>query len=207
MRISLSVVVGALFSFFLLVAMTRLVTITDLPVQSRPRTVDNDVVVPSQSPVKAPKLSILPKVPQTPAMPKPPGTTIDVDENGTTLVAVPPGTGKPGVIDGDPTVTRFVPGKFVPENGDEMSTTALQPLQQVPPLYPRELAARGIEGWVTLTFDVRQDGTVGNIRIRDAKPRGAFDEAARKAVQRWRYQSGLSSPAEQSVTLNFTLEN
>ncbi len=207
MRISLSVIFGALFSFFLLVAMTRLVSTIDIPARAETRLAAADVIPavrPTQPEIRHSKLPVSPtKV----TMPKQLGPTIDVDDNGTTVIDLPPGTEGPGVIREWPGIGPIGPGKQEVETERRIVATGLQPLQQFPPLYPRELAARGVEGWVTLTFDVRQDGTVGNIQVRDAKPRGAFEDAARKAVQRWRYQPGLSSPAEQSVTLNFSLEN
>ncbi|WP_179957443.1 energy transducer TonB [Exilibacterium tricleocarpae] len=58
----------------------------------------------------------------------------------------------------------------------------------VAPQYPRSMLARGVEGFVDLEFDVTAYGATTNIRILQSQPEGAFDRAAVKAVQRWKYK-------------------
>ncbi|PXX99471.1 energy transducer TonB [Halomonas sp. LBP4] len=67
------------------------------------------------------------------------------------------------------------------------------PTSQVPPEYPRPAVLRGQEGYVELEFVIRTDGSVdpSSIRVTSAHPSNVFDDAARKAVARWRF-----SPAE-----------
>ena len=58
----------------------------------------------------------------------------------------------------------------------------------VPPQYPRGMLARDVEGFVDLQFDVTAYGATTNIRVLQSVPEGAFDRAAIKAVQRWKYK-------------------
>ncbi len=58
----------------------------------------------------------------------------------------------------------------------------------VPPIYPGRQLARGIEGYVDLRFDVTEYGATQNIQVMSSEPVGVFDDAAVKAVKRWRYR-------------------
>lgn len=60
------------------------------------------------------------------------------------------------------------------------------------PIYPRTSLRRREEGRVILEVLILQDGTVGDIRIKHSSGYTRLDQAALKAVRRWRY-----SPARQ----------
>ncbi|MFA5630807.1 MAG: energy transducer TonB [Porticoccaceae bacterium] len=61
------------------------------------------------------------------------------------------------------------------------------PLVRVPPDYPMRALNRGIEGWVVVQFTITGTGSVKDAIVIDAKPKGMFDEAAIKAILRYRY--------------------
>jgi protein TonB len=61
------------------------------------------------------------------------------------------------------------------------------PLVRVDPEYPQRARQRGIEGWVDLEFTIGPAGTVENARVIGSSPPTVFDQAALRAVQRWRY--------------------
>lgn len=61
------------------------------------------------------------------------------------------------------------------------------PLVRINPDYPPRALARGIEGWVIVQFAITPTGTVRDATVVDAMPRGVFDDAALKAIARWRY--------------------
>ena len=68
---------------------------------------------------------------------------------------------------------------------------APRPLQFVSgpdPDYPPAAKAAGIEGYVTVRYDVSAGGTVVNLRVVEAEPAGVFDEAARAAIGQWRFR-------------------
>lgn len=62
-----------------------------------------------------------------------------------------------------------------------------QPLVRIEPQYPPRAAERGLEGTCNVRFDVTPDGTPTNIRILQCSST-LFESAARRAVERWRYQ-------------------
>ncbi len=67
------------------------------------------------------------------------------------------------------------------------------PLVRVEPEYPPRAVERGIEGWVQLRFDITAAGAVAGAVVVDSEPEGVFDEAALRAVSRWRYNPKLEA--------------
>jgi TonB family protein len=57
----------------------------------------------------------------------------------------------------------------------------------VPPLYPPDALARGIEGWVELEYVVDRTGQTRDLAVVQSSPQGRFDAAALAAVQQYRY--------------------
>ena len=60
-------------------------------------------------------------------------------------------------------------------------------VKYVAPQYPQDALARGIEGWVDVTFGVAGSGEVIDARVENAQPRRQFDRAALVAVRQWKY--------------------
>jgi protein TonB len=58
-------------------------------------------------------------------------------------------------------------------------------------VYPPGAAARHIEGYAVVGYDVTTDGTVTNAEIIESVPPGVFDEAALDAVRTWRFQPAI----------------
>jgi protein TonB len=63
----------------------------------------------------------------------------------------------------------------------------IMPLVRINPDYPPRAQSRGIEGWVLIQFTITAAGTVRDAKVIDASPKGYFEEAALKAIARWRY--------------------
>jgi periplasmic protein TonB len=63
----------------------------------------------------------------------------------------------------------------------------IMPLVRINPDYPRRALSRGITGWVQFEFTITPAGTVSNVKVIDADPKGIFEEAATKAILRWKY--------------------
>jgi len=61
------------------------------------------------------------------------------------------------------------------------------PFVRVAPDYPPRAAERGVTGWVQIQFAVTPTGTVRDPVVVGADPRGVFEDAALKAIARWRY--------------------
>ncbi|MEM7101053.1 MAG: energy transducer TonB [Pseudomonadota bacterium] len=64
----------------------------------------------------------------------------------------------------------------------------LTPIVTVAPDYPRRQLAQGIEGWVLIEFAVDKLGRVVDPFVVDAQPGSAFNQAALKAVLRYKYR-------------------
>jgi protein TonB len=62
------------------------------------------------------------------------------------------------------------------------------PIVKVAPMYPARAQSQGIEGWVVVQFTVTEAGTVANPVVVEAQPPGVFDEAAKKAVLKFKYK-------------------
>jgi len=61
------------------------------------------------------------------------------------------------------------------------------PLVRIAPDYPPRALSRGLEGWVQVQFTITATGTVKDAVVVNAEPKNIFDEAALKAIARWRY--------------------
>lgn len=84
-------------------------------------------------------------------------------------------------------------------------------ITQVRPEWPRRALTEGIEGWVRVSFTIRSDGTVTNARVVESHPGQLFDQAAVRAVERWRFRPRVvdGRPVERQATqvLDFDLDN
>jgi protein TonB len=74
----------------------------------------------------------------------------------------------------------------------------------VPPEYPRGAERRGLEGVVTLEFNISADGAVSDVKVVAADQPGVFDEAAIAAVTQWQYEGGQAT-AGHRVEIEFAL--
>jgi protein TonB len=61
------------------------------------------------------------------------------------------------------------------------------PLVRINPDYPPRALSRGLEGWVEVQFTITATGTVKDATVVNADPKNIFDDAALKAIARWRY--------------------
>ena len=82
-----------------------------------------------------------------------------------------------------------------PEAAIPFSPGIMVPLIRTAPSYPQRAAARGIEGFVELSFTVNEMGNVIDPIFLHAFPEGYFERAALQAIQRWKY-----SPATDNGT-------
>jgi len=62
------------------------------------------------------------------------------------------------------------------------------PIVKVAPMYPARAQSQGTEGWVLLSFTVTEVGSVTDPKVLEAQPPGVFDEAAKKAVLKFKYK-------------------
>ena len=70
---------------------------------------------------------------------------------------------------------------------------------RVQPTYPSAAAARNLEGWVDVRFDVLTDGEVVNVDVISSSHR-VFESAAVKAAQRCRFRAPVVDGVPQVAT-------
>lgn len=61
------------------------------------------------------------------------------------------------------------------------------PISRTQPQYPRQAAINRIEGSVTLSHRINQDGRPTHIKVVNAQPEGMFERAAIRALKGWRF--------------------
>ena len=86
------------------------------------------------------------------------------------------------------------------------------PIVQTKPEYPARELSRGTQGWVRVQFSVTSIGTVRDAVVVDSEPDAVFDQAALKAIARWRYNPRVENgEAVERVgvqtIIRFTIEN
>ncbi len=69
------------------------------------------------------------------------------------------------------------------------SVDQLRVLNQAAPRYPPQAFRRRQEGSVELEFVVNPDGSIGEVTVLSATPRGVFDREAVNAMKQWRFEA------------------
>jgi protein TonB len=62
------------------------------------------------------------------------------------------------------------------------------PVVVIRPMYPREAAISGIEGWVKVEFTISETGTVRSPRVVEADPPRVFNREALRAILKWKFK-------------------
>ncbi len=74
------------------------------------------------------------------------------------------------------------------EQADQPVEGDVIPIVVIRPLYPRDAAISGIEGWVKIEFTITAVGTVKTPRVIDAKPPRVFNREAIRAILKWKFK-------------------
>lgn len=89
--------------------------------------------------------------------------------------------------------------------------TTLKRTREVPPVYPKDAARRGTEGWVQVEFTIAPDGSTKDLQVRDSEPVAVFDKAALDSVSRWRFEpvrkNGTPVAQRAVLQVRFVLNN
>lgn len=70
------------------------------------------------------------------------------------------------------------------------------------PSYPREAARSGVTGEVTVEISIAANGSVTDVRVIRAQPRGQFDRAVLNTVRGWQFEP-MDGPAKLTRTFTF----
>jgi protein TonB len=92
------------------------------------------------------------------------------------------------------------------------SSAEAVPIVRVNPMYPERARARGIEGWVHLSFTITTTGGVKDPVVLDSDPQRVFDSSALKAVRKYKYRPKVIDgvPVEQpgqQIVISFELDD
>ena len=79
------------------------------------------------------------------------------------------------------------------------------PLVEVQPRYPAQAKSRKIEGYVVVRLAISKEGSVENVEVIDAKPKGIFEREVMRAAYRYRFKPKLADgkPVPQQATKTF----
>ena len=121
-----------------------------------------------------------------------------------------PATATP-VAPPEPVVTRPAPAEAAPARPEpaperpapSRASGELVAVSTPQPAYPPAAQRSGTKGQVVVSFTVNPDGSVGDVNIVSAKPRGVFERNVQSAVRKWRFQPIAGA---QQVTRTFDFE-
>ena len=84
------------------------------------------------------------------------------------------------------------------------------PVVVIRPMYPREAAISGTQGWVKVEFIITEDCTVKDPRVIDAKPPIVFNREAIRAILKWKFKprvvDGIAVERRATQVIDFTLD-
>ena len=85
------------------------------------------------------------------------------------------------------------------------------PLVIIRPMYPRDAAISGIEGWVKIEFTITAVGTVKKPRVIEAKPARVFNREAIRAILKWKFKprvvGGVAVERQATQVIDFALDD
>ena len=94
------------------------------------------------------------------------------------------------------------------ETVDKTAEGDIIPIVVIRPMYPRDAAMKGIEGWVKVEFTITPVGTVKDPRVIDADPPRIFNREALRAILKWKFKPrvvdgvAVERPATQIIDFN-----
>ena len=84
------------------------------------------------------------------------------------------------------------------------------PIVVIRPMYPRDAAMQGLEGWVKVEFTITAIGTVKKPRVIDAKPPRVFNREAIRAILKWKFKprvvDGVAVDRQATQIIDFSLD-
>jgi TonB family protein len=89
-----------------------------------------------------------------------------------------------------------------------VQAATLKRIREAAPVYPRDAARAGLEGWVDVEFTIALDGSTRDLVVRNADHEEVFGKAALDSVRRWRFEPVMRSGAavEQRAILRVRFE-
>lgn len=146
---------------------------------------------PAPTPTPAPAAAQTPAPAPTPA-PQQPAASAPVQQQAPPPAAQPVATPPPAAAPASAPTPAPAPAR------------APRVVRQPPLRYPDQAMRQGIEGSVTLDFQINTDGSVSDVRVLDASPQGVFEREAMSVVRRTRFEPP-AEPTRARRTIEFNL--
>jgi protein TonB len=202
LRLLLSLLVGAVITFFLYVLMAYLVDADD----TFSSTKKESIVIEINSTPPESKAQTRTRVPPPPPPPPPEPPKQQVVQEASSTDAGTIGFNAPTVDVGGVNNGIGDPSGAMMRDGDAT------PIVRIEPKYPVQAARDGINGWVKMRFSIMPDGSVDEIEVVDAEPKRVFDREAIRALKRWKYSPKIENGQALKQTgimvqLDFNLDN
>ena len=84
------------------------------------------------------------------------------------------------------------------------------PVVVIRPMYPREAAMSGTEGWVKVEFTITEVGSVKDARVIEAEPLRVFNREAIRAILKWKFKprvvDGIAVERRATQIIDFNLD-
>jgi len=100
-------------------------------------------------------------------------------------------------------------GAFAPA-GPVMPADSFDRLVVTDPVYPLVALRSRTTGWVQMEFTIAPNGSVGDIAVVEAEPKGVFEQAATQALAHWRFRprvvNGQPVAQRSSLTMRFDVD-
>ena len=94
---------------------------------------------------------------------------------------------------------------------DQTAEGDIVPVVIIRPIYPREAAMNGTEGWVKVEFTITEVGTVKSPRVVDAQPPRIFNREAIRAILKWKFKprvvDGVAVERRATQIIDFSLDD
>jgi len=93
---------------------------------------------------------------------------------------------------------------------DRTAEGDIVPVVVIRPMYPREAAISGTEGWVRVEFTITEAGTVKDPQVIEANPPRIFNREAIRAILKWKFKprvvDGVAVERRATQVIDFTLD-
>ncbi|ALZ75020.1 energy transducer TonB [Rheinheimera sp. F8] len=201
-RLLLSLLIGAVITFFLFVLMAFLVDSDD----AVSNVAKEQIVIEINSTPPESKAQTRTRVPPPPPPPPPEPPKQQIVQEASNTDAGTIGFNAPTVDVGGVNNGIGDPSGAMMRDGDAT------PIVRIEPKYPVQAARDGINGWVKMRFSIMPDGSVDEIEVVDAEPKRVFDREAIRALKRWKYSPKIENGQALKQTgimvqLDFNLDN
>jgi len=93
---------------------------------------------------------------------------------------------------------------------DRAAEGEIIPVVVIRPMYPREAAMSGTEGWVKVEFTITEAGTVKDAHVIESDPPRVFNREAIRAILKWKFKprvvEGVAVERQATQVIDFSLE-